>query len=172
MIEQFRPTPVEQPGGGRITDKSPPTDGDIVEVEGFARPPVPLQRHAAEAWSALMAEARTDGIDEPLLFPVSGYRSVEEQEWLWQGALEKYGDPEVACEWVARPGTSAHQTGRAVDCHLGHPIESEYVDALRAAPAWHWLVANAERFGFYPYDTEPWHWEYNPPWDVSAGAGE
>jgi LAS superfamily LD-carboxypeptidase LdcB len=33
----------------------------------------------------------------------------------------------------------------------------------RQTPAWQWLVGNAERFGFYPYTTEPWHWEYNPP---------
>jgi LAS superfamily LD-carboxypeptidase LdcB len=43
---------------------------------------------------------------------------------------------------------------------------------MRDTAAYHWLVANAATFGFYPYDVEPWHWEYNPPWDVPAGAGE
>jgi LAS superfamily LD-carboxypeptidase LdcB len=111
----------------------------------------------------LTAAARADGHAAPLMLPVSGYRTVEEQAWLWDGALAKYGDPEIACLWVARPGTSAHQSGRAVDCHLGDPIESEYADAMRQTPAWHWLVAHADAFGFYPYDQEPWHWEYNPP---------
>ena len=91
--------------------------------------------------------------------------SVEEQAWLWEGALAKYGDPVVASLWVARPGTSAHQSGRAVDCHLGDPIESEYADGMRRTAAYRWLVDHAEAFGFYPYDLEPWHWEYNPPWD-------
>jgi D-alanyl-D-alanine carboxypeptidase len=157
------PDLIPDPGGGRIRDKTPPPEDEIVEVEGYARPPVPLHRRAAEAWAALVEAARADGIEYPLLLPVSGYRSVEEQEWLWRGALEKYRDPDEACNWVARPGTSAHQTGRAIDCHLGFPIESEYVDELRDTTAWRWLVANADRFGFYPYETEPWHWEYNPP---------
>ncbi len=146
-----------------MADKTPPVPGDLVELPGHERPTVLVHRLAAAAWTALVAAARADGIDAPLLLPVSGYRSPEEQDWLWRGALQKYGDPEVACLWVARPGTSAHQSGRAIDCHLGYPIESEYVDALRKAPAWHWLTRHAERFGFYSYDLEPWHWEYNPP---------
>lgn len=163
--------PLEHPGGGRIVDKTPPAPDDLTEVPGLGRP-VPLHRLAAEAWTALVAAARVEGLAHPLLLPVSGYRSSAEQEWLWHGALEKYRDPDVACRWVARPGTSAHQSGRAVDLHLGYPIESEYVDAHRRTPAWVWLVAHAERFGFYPYDVEPWHWEYNPPGPVPAGAGE
>ena len=167
----FVPVPVERPGGGRIEDKTPPGPDDIVVVEGYHRT-VPLHRLAAEAWGALTAAARSAGHPAPLFLLVSGYRTVEEQAWLWEGALAKYGDPEVACQWVARPGTSAHQSGRAIDLHLGDPIESEYAARMRATSAYHWLVANAATFGFYPYDIEPWHWEYNPPWDVVAGAGE
>jgi D-alanyl-D-alanine carboxypeptidase len=158
----FTPVPVERPGGGRIGDKSPPAPEDIVLVEGFQRT-VPLHHLAASAWAALTAAARAAGIADPLLLPVSGYRSIEEQAWLWDGALAKYGDPEVACLWVARPGTSAHQSGRTVDCHLGYPIESEHAETMRSTPAYRWLTAHAETFGFYPYDLEPWHWEYNPP---------
>ena len=160
----FVPVPVERPGGRRIEDKMPPAPDDIVIVDGYGRV-VPLHRLAAEAWAALTSAARSDGHAAPLLLPVSGYRSVDEQAWLWEGALVKYGDPEVACLWVARPGTSAHQSGRAVDCHLGDPIESEYVAAMRESRVYRWLVAHAETFGFYPYELEPWHWEYNPPWD-------
>jgi len=151
----FVPAPVERPGGGRIEDKTPPAPGDIVVVDGLERP-VPLHRLAAEAWAALTAAARADG-----------HRSVDEQAWLWDAALTKYGDPEVACLWVARPGTSAHQSGRAVDCHLGDPIESEYADGMRDTAVYRWLVAHAAAFGFYAYDLEPWHWEYNPPWEAA-----
>src|SRR3954470_4140065 len=158
----FAPVPVENPGGGRIEDKTPPDPGDIVTVDGLERP-IPLHRLAAEAWSALTAAARADGHAAPLLLPVSGYRTIDEQAWLWEGAVAKYGAPGIACLWVARPGTSAHQSGRAIDCHLGAPIESEYADAMRHHPTYLWLVANAARFGFYAYDLEPWHWEYNPP---------
>lgn len=149
----------------------PPAPADLVEVPGLGERSLRLHRLAAAAWAALVAAARARGIEAPLLLPVSGYRSAAEQEGLWREALEKYGDPEVACLWVARPGTSAHQSGRAVDCHLGAPIESEYAEGMRDTAAYRWLVAYAETYGFYRYDLEPWHWEYNPPWEVSAGAG-
>jgi LAS superfamily LD-carboxypeptidase LdcB len=171
-VDAFRPVAVERPGGGRIADKAPPPLAELVEVAGLEGRIVPLHRLAAQAWAALVDAARGEGVAEPLLAPVSGYRNSEEQEWLWREALEKYGDPEVACLWVARPGTSAHQSGRAVDCHLGAPIESEHVGWMRQQPTWKWLVANAVSFGYYPYEIEPWHWEYNPPWPVSAGTGE
>jgi D-alanyl-D-alanine carboxypeptidase len=172
MTGIFRPVPVERPGGCRLQDKTPPHPGELVEVDGFDGRSVRLHRLAATAWEALVRSARAGGIEAPLLLPLSGFRSPEEQSRLWQGALDKYGDPEVACLWVARPGTSAHQSGRAVDCHLGAPIESEYADGMRKTPAYRWLVAHAEGFGFYPYDFEPWHWEYNPPWDGPRPAGE
>src|SRR4030095_924189 len=43
------------------------------------------------------------------------------------------------------------------------PISSNNVAKLRKTRAYNWMVTNAQRFGFYPYKTEPWHWEYNPP---------
>ena len=48
---------------------------------------------------------------------------------------------------AARPGTSNHGLGRAVD-----------VDTNRAGTAW--LRANAARFGFTTIPREPWHWEF------------
>ena len=167
----FVPVAVERPGGGRIEDKTPPGPADIVVVDGLEGP-IPMHRCAADGWAALTGAARADGHAAPLLLPVSGYRTFEEQAWLWKAALAKYGDPDVACLWVARPGTSAHQSGRAIDLHLGDPIESEYAEGMRTTAIYRWLVAHAASFGFYPYDVEPWHWEYNPPWDVSGTAGE
>ena len=64
----------------------------------------------------------------------SGRRSIEEQSVLWADALAQYGDPEIADDWVARPGTSLHEKGLAVDLdgdldlaarlveHLGLPL--------------------------------------------------
>lgn len=78
----------------------------------------------------------------------SGFRSVERQEQLWQAALAKYGDPEIADNWVARPGKSNHNHGIAAD--LG------FADAA----ARQWAHANAARFGLhFPMSWEPWHIE-------------
>ncbi|MDQ3915718.1 MAG: D-alanyl-D-alanine carboxypeptidase family protein [Actinomycetota bacterium] len=46
---------------------------------------------------------------------VSGRRTTERQAELWADALEKYGSPEAADDWVAPPGSSLHEKGLAVD---------------------------------------------------------
>jgi hypothetical protein len=159
----FTPVPVECPGGGRVKKKRPPAAANLVEVKAYGRRTVPLHRTAAIALSALIAAARADGIPEPLLRPISGYRSPEHQAALWRSALAKYGSAAVARRWVAPPGSSAHQSGRAVDLNLGRSLSGANIGAMRATPAYAWLVANAQLFGFYQYPAEPWHWEYNPP---------
>jgi hypothetical protein len=160
--DSFAPVAVETPGGGRIRDKSDPAQNDIVYVMGVGKQ-YPLHHLAAKAWGAMVAAARRDGIKEPLLRLTSGYRSTEQQRYLWEQALKKYGSPEAARKWVAPPGGSPHHSGRAIDMHLGGSNSSSNVDNLRQTTAYKWLVKNAERFGFYPYSAEPWHWEYNPP---------
>lgn len=153
---------VESPGGGRVTDKRDPAPADVVTVDGHGTR-VQLHRLAAHFWGLLVEAARADGIADPLLLPVSGYRSSATQKILFEQAVARYGSEAEARKWVAPPGSSAHQSGRAVDCWMGSSNDSRNVATQRATPAWAWLVANASRFGFYPYDAEPWHWEYNPP---------
>ncbi len=157
-----RPVAVENPGGGRVTDKRDPAAADLVTVQGRGTT-VQLHRLAAHYWALLVDAARADGIADPLLLPVSGYRGSATQQRLFEQAVARYGSEEEARKWVARPGGSAHQSGRAVDCWMGIANDSGNVAAQQGTAAWAWLVANAERFGFYPYSAEPWHWEYNPP---------
>jgi D-alanyl-D-alanine dipeptidase len=159
----FTPTPVESPGGGRIREKRPPSPDNLTTVPGLGKRRIKLYRFAAAGWQALVAAARADGIHSPLLLPVSGYRDPNRQATLWAAAVKRYGSPKEARRWVAPPGGSAHQTGRAIDFYLGGRNSSANVGTLRQTRAYQWLVANAERFGFYPYEREPWHWEYNPP---------
>ena len=160
----FRPVSVETLGGGRIQDKRDPSPADVVKVPRAFGGTVPLHRLAAQALEAMIREARAAGFAAPLLMPVSGYRSKEHQARLWEKALKKAGgNAKEARKWVAPPGGSAHQSGRAVDLWLGYGISSKNVAAMRRSAVWQWLDRNAARFGFYPYGTEPWHWEYNPP---------
>lgn len=78
-------------------------------------------------------------------------------------------DPKKAVQQLragtAPPGKSPHHTGRAIDIHVGGGLsrDDKNVAYQRKQPAYQWLVCNAARFGFYPYNVEPWHWEYNPP---------
>jgi D-alanyl-D-alanine carboxypeptidase/Transglycosylase SLT domain len=78
----------------------------------------------------------------------SGYRSPERQQQLWDQALAKYGDPEIADNWVARPGRSNHNHGVAADLSFEN-------DEVRQ-----WVHANAAKFGLhFPMGHEPWHIE-------------
>jgi LAS superfamily LD-carboxypeptidase LdcB len=150
---------LETPGGGRITDKRDPPAAMLETVDG-----VQVHRAAAAAWRAMRAAYQAETGDAVRLRILSGYRSSARQAVLFRRAVEQYGSEAAARRWVAPPGSSAHQSGRAVDLDIdGGSLSSRRVDAMRRAPAWLWLNANAERFGFYPYSNEPWHWEFNPP---------
>jgi peptidoglycan hydrolase CwlO-like protein len=54
---------------------------------------------------------------------------------------------------TARPGSSLHERGLAIDfTHGGRIISS------RSSAAFQWLAANASRYGLYNLPSEPWHW--------------
>lgn len=85
----------------------------------------------------------------------SGYRSPERQAELFGAAVKKYGSPAAARKWVAPPGHSQHNEGRAVD--LGYNGSS-----LSHAPkeVVDWVHQNASKYGLYfPMKHEPWHVE-------------
>jgi LAS superfamily LD-carboxypeptidase LdcB len=131
----------------------------LEDVGGIA-----VHRAAAAAWRAMRAAYQADTGDAVRLRILSGYRSSARQAALFARAVEQYGSEAAARRWVAPPGSSAHQSGRALDLDIdGGSLSSRRVDAMRATVTWRWLDENARAFGFYPYNNEPWHWEYNPP---------
>lgn len=80
----------------------------------------------------------------------SGKRDSKKQQQLWANALKKYGDPEIADNWVARPGTSKHESGLAADLKFAD-------DATKA-----WFHQNSKKYGLYfPMGNEPWHIQFN-----------
>ena len=91
------------------------------------------------------ADAADDGVE---LDVTSGWRSQEEQERLFREAVAKHG-PAEAARRVALPGTSAHESGDAVD-----------IGPARAAA---WLSRNGAGYGLCQiYANEPWHFELRP----------
>lgn len=57
---------------------------------------------------------------------------------------------------TARPGTSMHERGMAIDfTYNGRIIGS------RSGAAWNWLSANAGNYGLFNLPSEPWHWSTN-----------
>lgn len=77
---------------------------------------------------------------------VSGFRDTARQYQLWVQALEKYGDPEVANNWVAPPGHSYHERGLAVDLGGDLNLAVQIIQEMKL-PLWR------------PMSWEPWHFE-------------
>ncbi len=113
---------------------------------------------AAAADPALHSALGSDGMLAPAgdyLKIISSFRSPAYQAMLRE-QNPKPGRAALALH-------SAHFTGQALDLYVGgEPVSAD--DRNRAvqinAPVYRWLVKNAERFGFYPYFYEPWHWEF------------
>ena len=149
----------------------PPTADKLVQArpdEGYEGKAIQLRAGALNAYRDMVAAARSEepaiAADSRLLTIFSGYRDPAAD------ALRCLTD--LNCGTSARATCSAHRTGLAMDLFLGaapgYPPESS-ADPNRLyqsrSPAYHWLVANAERFGFVNYPFEPWHWEWTgePP---------
>lgn len=125
-----------------------------------------------EATQAMFSAAEADGIS---LIACSGYRPYEVQQKLFNRAKARYSnlsDEEAAiaaAKSVAKPGTSEHQTGLALD--IVTPSYTNLDEGYADTDAAKWLAANAYQYGFilrYPKDKteitqiifEPWHYRY------------
>ena len=119
--------------------------------------------------TALMDAAWAEGIDIRVKSP---YRSYETQERLYNNEVNKWlgkgmGQAEAedkAATIVARPGTSEHHCGFAIDFN-------ETNTSFEKSNAYRWMLENAADYGFilrYPEDKqditgviyEPWHWRF------------
>ena len=84
----------------------------------------------------------------------SSYRSVSDQERIlknWWGSHPGATDAERR-KWVAKPGTSPHHTGGAID------ITPVYNNGSR--PSMDKFFAVMSEAGFVNYHAERWHWEF------------
>lgn len=153
----------------RIKDRSTPAPEQLTTVPAseFYDPERPenlrcVEHRAYEAYKKLVAAASSElalnpASNEKWLKIVSAFRSPAYQAEL-RRRNPKSGRAGLAVN-------SPHFTGRALDLYVGgEPVSTN--DQNRAiqinTKIYQWLVKNAERFGFYPYFYEPWHWEYRP----------
>ena len=121
----------------------------VIEPDKLAPAPVSPLRSATTAGLQPALKRAVDRLiaaSNGRVYLVSGARSTDRQTELWIEALQKYGDPEAADNWVARPGTSNHETGLAVDLSGDLGLAVSLVDEL-GLPLWR------------PMSWEPWHFE-------------
>jgi D-alanyl-D-alanine carboxypeptidase len=180
------PEPVPEPVE-RVTSASPEdwelilANPDNALPKGYGPPelavieePYNVDSRIVEPLLKMLAQAKQDGIS---LIICSAYRPESRQEELFQSKMQEYiasGRSEeeavaVAATIVARPGTSEHQTGLAID--IVTETYTDLDDGYAETPAAKWLASRAWEFGFtlrYPKDKteitkiifEPWHYRY------------
>ncbi len=125
-----------------------------------------MREEAAAALEELFAAAEEEGLS---LYAVSGYRSYERQEEIYNSNVERYG-AERTDQFSARPGHSEHQSGLAMDVStnsIHYRLDREFA----GTPEGKFLADHAHEYGFiirYPegksditgYAYEPWHIRY------------
>lgn len=141
--------------------------------EGYSGKQVAALAPALLAYRRMVAQARADSPeiarDPRLLTIFSGYRGPTEEA----ARCARGG-----CNSLTKARCSAHRTGTALDLFVGAApgsVPESSDDANRrfqvATPAYRWLVAHADQFGFVPYAFEPWHWEWAGDPGLLAAAG-
>ncbi len=126
-----------------------------------------LRKAAAQQFEAMSASARASGVR---LVPISGFRSVKEQQHLFFDVKVQRGQTATKrAEVSAPPGYSEHHTGYAVDIGDGRAPATNLSTTFEKTSAYKWLSANAARYSFemsFPKNNpqgvsyEPWHWRY------------
>jgi D-alanyl-D-alanine carboxypeptidase len=110
----------------------------------------------ADNVQALLNAAARDGVS---LCARSGWRSPQKQIELRRQNCGSsnyaiyYMPPSQCSPPTARPGTSMHERGLAIDfsCNGGGAIR-------HGNECWNWLAAHADEYGLYNLPSEPWHW--------------
>ncbi|GET41889.1 peptidase M15B and M15C DD-carboxypeptidase VanY/endolysin [Microseira wollei NIES-4236] len=128
---------------------------------------IKLRKTAAQKFMAMTAAARAQGV---IIVPISGFRSVSEQQHLFFDVKAQRN--QVATERAAvsaPPGYSEHHTGYAVDIGDGRTPATNLSQTFEQTAAYKWLAANAARYSFemsFPKNNtqgvsyEPWHWRF------------
>ena len=126
-----------------------------------------LHKAAATKFKQMQAAARNQGI---ILTPISGFRSVDAQDYLFFNIKEqRVQDATKRAEVSAPPGYSEHHTGYAIDIGDGKVPATNVSPNFENTAAFRWLEQNAARYSFelsFPPDNpqgisyEPWHWRF------------
>lgn len=122
-----------------------------------------MRSEAAEYVNKLLKDINADGL---YLQAQSGFRSIDLQTRLYNNYVARDG-VEEADTYSARPGSSEHHTGLAIDLSHDGSLEESFENTKQ----FEWLQKNAHRYGLilrYPKDKvymtgymyEPWHYRY------------
>jgi len=130
-----------------------PSAADIVNVGGIW-----VHTSISANLQSLLNDAAAQGHN----FSGGGYRDSQSQIRLRRAHCGTsdyavYRMPASQCSPpTARPGSSQHEQGKAIDFRYnGSTISS------RSNAGYRWLAANAANYGLFNLPSEPWHWSIN-----------
>ncbi len=139
--------------------------GDLVPITASGR--VRLKKNAAAKFLAMEQDARSQGI---ILEPISGFRSVQDQRYLFFKIKEERKEPTTKrAEVSAPPGYSEHHTGYAIDIGDAKNPSTNLNRDFDKTDAFGWLQRNANKYSYemsFPHNNvqgvryEPWHWRF------------
>ncbi len=128
---------------------------------------IALRQPAADAFMDMTDAARNNGI---YIVPLSGFRSIEQQQYLFFGVrAEQTQSASERAAVSAPPGYSEHHTGYAIDIGDADVPKANLDERFENTRAFKWLEKNAARYGFElsfkddettEVSYEPWHWRY------------
>ena len=122
-----------------------------------------MESEARDAFAALADGAAENGYR---IWGVSPYRSFERQSRIYNSYVYAHGR-KAADSYSARPGSSEHQTGLAVDV----AVRGYSYGTFEGTPECDWMMEHAHEYGFIlrygegmqyitGYIYEPWHYRY------------
>ncbi len=145
----------------------PYEEAPATELKTLAGSDVKLRYSAAKKFEEMANAATIDGIT---LVPLSGHRTIEDQEYLFFDVKEERVQVTAKrAEVSAPPGYSEHHTGYAIDIGDANAAHTNLDVSFEDTAAFAWLQANAPRFSFelsFTKDNlqgisyEPWHWRF------------
>ncbi|MDJ0619944.1 MAG: D-alanyl-D-alanine carboxypeptidase family protein [Calothrix sp. MO_192.B10] len=140
-------------------------ESELVRISRDGR--IRMRQGAAEKFQAMVKAAQEQGV---ILVPISGFRTIKEQETLFFGiGAQRNQQPTQRAAVSAPPKYSEHHTGYAVDIGDGAVPATNLSTNFEKTRAFQWLQGNAARYGFelsFPKDNsqgisyEPWHWRF------------
>lgn len=125
-----------------------------------------MRKVAAKALEDMFRAAEKKKI---ILYGVSGYRSYERQQSIYNRNVSLHGK-KATDALSAKPGSSEHQTGLTIDVSVSS-LGCLLTERFASTKEGKWLAKNAHKYGYiirYPegkskitgYSYEPWHIRY------------
>lgn len=145
----------------RLPDTDVATFWDYVGNEMQSVPgqsPHRLNRHALDSFNRMLTAAAADGVTLTI-------EDADRSPTASQRAAARSGNRSAVASF------SSHNLGLAVDFRLSHGSQRytetttrpmQNVVDMRESAVHKWLFLRGAAYDWYPYQNEPWHWEYNP----------